>query len=173
NFFIENVLHWFRNFHIDALRLDAIHAIFDMSARHILQEIAETTEEFSKKTNRKFFLIAESDLNDSRVIKPVELGGYGIDSQWCDDFHHSVRTLITGDRDGYYVDYGLTDHLVKSFKDGYVYTGEYSEFRKRKHGNSAKDRHGSQFVVFINNHDQTGNRMFGERLTEAVSFESL
>ncbi len=173
NFFIENALHLFRNYHIDALRLDAIHGISDLSAKPFLQELAEKVEEFSLKRGRKFYLIAESDLNDSRVIRSRELGGYNIDAQWCDDFHHSLHTLLTGENQGYYMDFGRIEHLVKSFGEGYVYSGQYSEYRKRNHGNSSKDRPAAQFIVFSQNHDQIGNRMLGERLSGQVSFESL
>ena len=164
NFFIENAIYWLKNYHIDALRLDAVHAIVDAGAKHFLEELAERVEEFSKQEMRKFYLIAESNLNDSRVIKPRELGGYGIDAQWCDDFHHSLRVLITGDRSGYYVDFGDIENLVKSFREGFVYSGRYSEYRKRNFGNSSKGRPGGQFVVFTQNHDHIGNRIFGERL---------
>lgn len=173
NFFIENALHWFKNYHIDALRLDAIHGISDLGAIPFLQELSEKVEEFSSFEKKKFYLIAESDLNDSRVIRPRESGGAGIDAQWCDDFHHSLHTLLTGEKDGYYIDFGRIEHLVKSMKEGFVYSGEYSEYRKRNHGNSSKDIPAGQFVVFSQNHDQIGNRMFGERLTSLVSFESL
>lgn len=131
NFFIENNLYRFKNYHIDALRLDAIHAIYDMSARHILEELSERVMELSQIRGRKFYLIAESDLNDSRIIRPLELGGYGIDAQWCDDFHHSVHCILTGERDGYYADFGKIEHLVKAMREGFVYSGQYSIFRKR------------------------------------------
>jgi len=173
NFFIENAIHWFHNYHIDALRLDAIHGISDLSARPFLQELAEKVEELSLKSGRKFYLIAESDLNDSRVIRPGELGGYGIDAQWCDDFHHAIHTLLTGERQGYYVDFGKMEHLVKSFNESFVYSGQYSEYRKRNHGNSSKDIPARRFIVFSQNHDQIGNRMLGERLSTLVSFEAL
>ena len=173
NFFIENALHWLKNYHIDALRLDAIHGISDLSAKPFLQELAERVEEFSASERRRFYLIAESDLNDSRVITPRVVGGYGIDAQWCDDFHHSVHTLLTGEKDGYYIDFGRIEHIVKSMREGFVYSGDYSEYRKRNHGNSSKNRPADQFIVFSQNHDQIGNRMFGERLTRLVSFESL
>jgi maltooligosyltrehalose trehalohydrolase len=107
------------------------------------------------------------------VIRPRESGGFGLDAQWCDDYHHCIHTLLTGELDGYYIDFGKLQHLVKSIGEGFVYSGEYSEFRKRNHGNSSKDRPADQFVVFSQNHDQTGNRMLGERLTNIVSFESL
>lgn len=173
NFFIENALHWFKNYHIDALRLDAIHGIYDRSAIPFLQELAERVEEFSDREKRKVYLVAESDLNDSRVIRPRSQGGLSLDAQWCDDFHHCLYTLLTGGSDGYYVDFGKMEHLIKSIKEGFVYSGEYSTFRKRNYGNSSKDRPADQFVVFSQNHDQIGNRAFGERLTGLVSFESL
>jgi maltooligosyltrehalose trehalohydrolase len=173
NFFIENALHWFKNYHIDALRLDAIHGISDLSAKPFLQELTERIEEFSFQEGKKFYLIAESDLNDAKVIRPRELGGYDIDAQWCDDFHHSLHTLVTGEHQGYYIDFGKIEHLVTSFREGYVYSGQYSEYRKRNHGNSSKDRPAGQFIVFSQNHDQVGNRMLGERLSTLVSFEAL
>jgi maltooligosyltrehalose trehalohydrolase len=172
-FFIENALHWFKNYHIDALRLDAVHSIFDMSAKPFLQELAETVEEFSREEGREFHLIAESNLNDTKVIRPRELGGYGIHSQWSDDLHHSLHTLLTGEDEGYYVDFGKVEQLVKSFNEGFVYSGQHSRFRKRRHGNSSKDRPAHQFVVFSQNHDQIGNRMLGERLSNLISFEGL
>lgn len=173
NFFIQNALHWFRNYHIDGLRIDAIHSILDSSAKPFLQELTEKIEEFSLHQGRKYYLIAESDLNDSKVIKPKEIGGFGFDAQWCDDFHHALHTLVTGEKRGYYIDFGRIYHLKKALKEGYVYSGQYSEYRKRNHGNSSKERPSSQFIVFSQNHDQIGNRMFGERLTNLVSFESL
>lgn len=173
NFFIENALFWFRDFHLDALRLDAIHAIYDFSAKPFLQELAEKVGDFSEERGRKFFLIAESDLNDVRVIRPRELGGYGIDAQWCDDFHHSLHTLLTREKTGYYIDFGKVEHLTKAFREGFVYAWEYSEYRKRHHGSSSKDRPPWQFIVFSQNHDQVGNRMLGERLSKLVSFEAL
>ncbi|KJU87041.1 malto-oligosyltrehalose trehalohydrolase [Candidatus Magnetobacterium bavaricum] len=172
-YFIENALHWFNNYHIDALRLDAIHAIYDTGARHILQEIAQQVNTLARETDRRLWLIAESDLNDSRVIKPTELGGYGMDAQWCDDYHHALHTLLTGERNGYYADFGTLRDMVNAIRDGYVYCGEYSTHRKRTHGNSPQDRQDWQFVVFSQNHDQIGNRMLGERLSSLVSFEAL
>lgn len=173
NFFIENALHWFRHYHVDALRLDAIHAIFDMGEKHFLSELSERVEEFSQKQGRKYYLIAESDLNDSRVVMPRKSRGYGIDGVWCDDFHHSLHTLLTGENRGYYLDFGKIEHMVKSIREGFVYSGEYSLFRKKNHGNSSKDISAQQMVVFSQNHDQIGNRMLGERLNTLVSFEAL
>ncbi len=173
NYFIENALHWFDNYHVDALRLDAIHTIYDLSARPFLQELAEQAAEFSARQGRRFLLIAESERNDPRVIRPKEIGGFGLDAQWCDDFHHSLRTLLTEERSGYYADYGRVAHLVKAIREGFVYSGDYSHHRRRRHGSSSADRPGRQFVVSAQNHDQVGNRMFGERLSELVSFDAL
>jgi maltooligosyltrehalose trehalohydrolase len=173
NYFIENVLYWLEYYHVDALRLDAIHAIFDSGAKHILQEMAERVEEFSQMVGRKFYLIAESDLNDVRVIRPRELGGYGIDAQWSDDFHHSLRTVLTRESGGYYADFGSCEQLAKAYQNTFVYDWQYSQFRKRYHGSDASDRPASQFVVCIQNHDQIGNRMLGERLSDLVDFEGI
>jgi maltooligosyltrehalose trehalohydrolase len=172
-YFIDNALYWFEQFHIDALRLDAVHAIYDMSARHILQCLAESTKECSRKHKRKFYLIAESDLNDTRIIQSPELGGYGIDAQWSDDFHHSVHAFLTGEQFGYFKDFGNLEHLTKAIKYGFVYDGQYSEFRKRSHGNSSLEVSAEQYVICTQNHDQVGNRMLGERLSTMLSFDSL
>jgi maltooligosyltrehalose trehalohydrolase len=173
NFFHENAIHWLQNYHMDALRLDAIHAIYDMSAKPFLQELAEKTKQFSRQEHRKIYLIAESDLNDSKVVRSVEYGGYGMDAHWSDGFHHALHTLLTGERQGYYLDFGKINHLSKALREGAVYTGQYSEYRKRRHGNCARYRDGRQLVVCSQNHDQVGNRMLGERLSQLVSFESL
>ncbi len=173
NYFIENALYWFRDYHIDALRLDAVHAIYDFGAQHILVELADRVAELSQVEGRQFYLIAESDLNDVRVIKPKEIGGHGLDAQWSDDFHHCVHTLLTQEKLGYYMDFGDSHHLAKVLEEGFAYSWDYSPHRKRYHGNYAGDRPGEQFVVCIQNHDQVGNRMLGERLTHLVSFEAL
>ncbi len=173
DYFIENALYWFERYHIDALRLDAIHGIFDMSARPFLQELTERVEGFSIKRGRKHYLIAESDLNDVRVIRPAQMGGYGIDAQWSDDFHHAVHTLITGEKTGYYLDFGSIDHLEKAYREGFVYSWNYSPYRRRFFGSSSADRPARQFVVFTQNHDQVGNRMLGERLATLVPFDAL
>jgi maltooligosyltrehalose trehalohydrolase len=173
NFFLENASYWFQLYHIDALRLDAIHAIFDMSAKPFLQELAERTEELSRKIGRNFYLIPESDLNDDRISRRPELGGYGMDAQWCDDFHHAVHTLLTGEDQGYYMDFGHVQDLVKAIKEGFVYSGQFSAFRKRRHGVSSKNVPADRFVVFSQNHDQIGNRLQGERLSKLVPYETL
>lgn len=172
-FFIENVLYWLRDHHIDALRLDAVHAIYDLGAKHFLQEMAENVTNLSKQEGREFYLIAESDLNDPRIIRPAEYGGYGLQAQWSDDFHHSLHALLTGDNIGYYEDFGKCEDLAKAFKDTFVYDWKYAPHRQRFHGNYTGDRPFTQFVVCIQNHDQIGNQPRGERLSKLVSFEAL
>jgi maltooligosyltrehalose trehalohydrolase len=172
-FVIENALMWFRDFHIDGLRLDAVHAIRDFGAKHILEELKENTEQLSKVTGRKHLLIAETDLNDVRYINPIEKGGYGIDIQWCDEFHHSVHSLITSEKTGYYSDFGTIGMLCKSLNSAYVYDGIYSPSRKRTFGNKTTGLPGSSFLVFLQNHDQTGNRLHGDRLSAMVDSEAL
>ncbi|MCP4650667.1 MAG: malto-oligosyltrehalose trehalohydrolase [PVC group bacterium] len=173
NYFIENVLSWFDNYHIDGLRLDAVHGIYDLSGKHILEEFAEAVEDASMRQGRKLCLIAESELNDTRLIKSKDVGGYGIDAQWCDDFHHALHALLTEEKQGYYIDYGKTEHIMTALKEGFVYSGQYSVFRKKHYGNSSKDISGNQFVVCAQNHDQIGNRRQGERLSRLISFEGL
>lgn len=173
NYFLENAIYWLENFHIDALRLDASDNIFDIGAKHFLQELSEKVSDFSNKQGRKFYLTAENDLSDTKVIRGIEFGGYGIDAQWNDAFHHCLHTVLTGEQVGYYQDYGTVELLAKAYKESFVYSGQYSPFRKRFHGNNSSHIPGSQFVVFVQNHDQIGNRMLGERLTHLVSFEAL
>ena len=172
-FFIENALYWLAEFHIDALRLDAIHGIVDPSARPFLGELSAAVHAFAQTQGRQVYLIAESNLNDTRVIRPQALGGYGLDAQWNDDFHHALHALLTGERAGYYADFGKISDLATAFQEGYVYAGQYSLFRKRRHGNSSKSIPVRQFVVFAQNHDQIGNRALGDRLTQRVASEGL
>ncbi|HDQ25211.1 MAG TPA: malto-oligosyltrehalose trehalohydrolase [bacterium] len=164
DYIIENALYWLDEFHIDGLRLDAVHAIFDFSAKHILAEIKERVCDYAAKTGRIINVIAESDLNDSRIVRPVKQGGYGLDAQWADDFHHSLHSVLTGEKSGYYTDFGGTAQLVKVLRSPFVYDGIYSCFRKRRHGNSAVNIPACRFTVFSQNHDQTGNRAHGGRL---------
>ncbi len=174
NYFIQNALYWLREFHIDALRLDAIQAIYDLGAKHFLWELAEAVHHFSQQGQKwKRHLIAESDLNNPQIIRPSELGGYGIDAQWSDDFHHALHTLLTGDRQGYYQDFGQFADLAKAYNDTFVYDWKYAPHRQRFHGVSCRDRSLSQFSVCIQNHDQIGNQMKGERLSQRISFEGL
>ncbi|MEA5562871.1 malto-oligosyltrehalose trehalohydrolase [Planktothrix agardhii] len=173
NFVIENALYWLRDFHIDALRLDAADNIFDLGAKHILQELADQVNQLSQQQGRKFYLMAETDLNDGKLIRSKAVGGYGLDGQWCDDFHHAIHTVLTGENIGYYQDYGSCEQLAKSYRESFVYTWDYSQNRKRFHGESVADCPPHQFLVFSQNHDQIGNRLLGERLTALVSYEGL
>lgn len=170
-YFIENALMWFRDFQIDALRLDAVHAIKDLSPVHILQEIKLHVDRLMEETGRTHYLITELDLNDTRFIKPIANGGYGMDAQWIDEFHHALRSTATGESTGYYSDFSGIEHLAKAYKDAYVYDGQWSPHRKKTFGVKAAEAGGSQFIVFSQNHDQVGNRMLGERTSTLVSFE--
>lgn len=172
-FFIENALYWVTEFHIDALRLDAVHAIMDQSARPFLEELGIAVHNQTTHLNRHVHLIPESASNDARLIRNRDRGGLGLDAQWSDDFHHALRTLLTGERTGYYQDFGELHHLTTALREGWTYAGEYSPFRQRRHGNSAHDIPAHRFVVFSQNHDQVGNRMLGERLSQLVSFDAM
>jgi maltooligosyltrehalose trehalohydrolase len=173
HYFVENALYWVTDLHVDALRLDAIHGIVDLSAEPFLAELAHAVHGEAKRMERRIYLIAESNLNDARVVRPPEAGGYGLDAQWNDDFHHALHVLLTGEKVGYYRDFGELDHLAKAFREGFAYSGAYSAYRKRRHGNSSRDIAASRFVVFAQNHDQVGNRMRGDRLSCLVGFEAL
>jgi maltooligosyltrehalose trehalohydrolase len=172
-FIIDNALYWVTEYHMDGLRIDAIHGIFDFSARHILDEIRESVHQQARRLGRHIVVIAESDLNDVRVINPPSKGGYGLDAQWNDDFHHCLHTLLTGERNGYYRDFGDIDQMVKAIREGFVYSSQYSPYRKRRHGSSSRHLHPSKFVIFSQNHDQVGNRLKGDRLSTMVPFEAL
>jgi maltooligosyltrehalose trehalohydrolase len=172
-FFIENALYWLEDFHIDVLRLDAIHGIFDASAFPFLAELSNEVDALAARTGRIISLVAESDLNDARVLRSRCEGGFGIPSQWSDDFHHSVHTLLTGENSGYYQDFGGVRHLAGTLKQGWYYAGQYSRHRRRRHGNRPPPFKGTNYVVCTQNHDQVGNRAVGERLSSLVNFESL
>ena len=173
-FFIENALYWLTEFHFDALRLDAVHAIRDISALPFLRELKQKTAARAEQLDRSFYLIGETDLNAPRFILPETLGGYGLDGQWADDFHHCLHVLLTGEQRGYYEDYtaGL-EQFAKVWREGYAFTGEYSPYRKTHHGQPTAGLSPRQFVVCSQNHDQVGNRMAGDRLSSLVDFESL
>ena len=200
-FFIDNACWWVRDFHIDGLRLDAVHAIYDFSAQHILADIAEAVHaavlplppgegrgegesyhvappphpsplpegEGTSTPVRAVHVIAETHQNDVRLVRPAQVGGYALDGVWSDDFHHSVHSLLTGEIDGYYQDFGQPEHLAKAISDVFVYDGCYSSFRRRRHGNKVGDSDRSSFVVAIQNHDQVGNRALGDRLSTIIS----
>ena len=171
-FVIDNALMWVRDFHVDGLRLDAVHAIYDFSARHILAELEEAVQEEAARQKRIVHVIAESDQNDVRLMRPREQGGYGLDGQWSDDFHHSVHALLTGQHDGYYQDFGRPEQLAKALNDVFVYDGCYSPFRRRRHGSRVGNLDRRRFVVAIQTHDQVGNRARGDRLTTLVPPEA-
>ncbi|MEW6441882.1 MAG: malto-oligosyltrehalose trehalohydrolase [bacterium] len=171
-FFVENALYWVSRFHVDALRLDAVHAILDFSALPFLEELSMAAQERAERLNRRVHLIAESDLNDTRLVRSRELGGFGLDAQWLDDFHHAVHGLLTGEKDGYYEDFGGLSHLEKALRDGFVYAGDFSVHRRRPHGRSSRGIPPGRFVAFTQNHDQIGNRMAGDRLSTLLSFEA-
>lgn len=172
-YFIESALSWITDYHIDALRIDAIHGIFDFSARTFLEDLVIAVKERGRETGRTAYLIAESDLNDIRVVTPLQKGGIGLDAQWNDDFHHALHTMLTGERNGYYRDFGTIHDMAKAFHEGYVYTGQYSLHRQRKHGSQSKNRPSTQFVIFSQNHDQVGNRALGDRLSTLLPIERL
>jgi maltooligosyltrehalose trehalohydrolase len=172
-FIVNNALYWATEYHMDGLRVDAIHGIFDFSARHILYDIKEAVQLEAQRSGRHIAVIAESNLNDVRVINPTLKGGYGLDAQWNDDFHHCLHTLLTGEKKGYYQDFGRFNQLAKALREGFVYSGQYSSYRKRQYGSSSKHLPPTKFVVFSQNHDQVGNRLKGDRLSTLVSFEAL
>jgi maltooligosyltrehalose trehalohydrolase len=172
-YFIDNALYWIAEYHIDALRVDAVHGIFDFGAHHFLKELAEAVHAHGAQLRRKVYVVAESDLNDVRVINPPQRSGYGLDAQWNDDFHHALHALLTGERQGYYKDFGKTGQMKKALSDGFVYSGQYSPFRKRRHGSSSKSRPAGQLIVFLQNHDQVGNRALSERLSITQPLEKL
>ncbi|WP_210488839.1 malto-oligosyltrehalose trehalohydrolase [Rufibacter aurantiacus] len=167
----ENLLMWFRDFHIDAVRMDAVHAIKDFSPNHILREMKQHVYQLMEETGRNHYMIVELDLNDTRFINPLEQQGYGMDAQWIDEFHHALRVTITGEQTGYYSDFSGISHLAKAYQDAYVFDGQFSEHRMKTFGVKAENNPGKQFVVFTQNHDHVGNRMMGERLGALVSFE--
>ena len=170
-FFCDNALMWMRDFHIDGLRLDAIHEIVDRSAVHFLEQLSAEVEVLAATLGGRLVLIAESDLNDPRVVTPREAGGYGIDAQWSDDFHHALFTLLHVEGGGYYADFGSFEKLVKSLKHVFIYDGAYSTYRRRRHGRPVDGLSARHFICFIQNHDQVGNRATGERLEHIVGMD--
>ncbi len=160
---------WLVDVGADGLRLDAVHAILDSSATHLLAELSDRVAAYGRAADRTYVLIAECDLNDPRYTRPTAAGGLGMSGQWVDEFHHSVRTFLTEDKTGYYGDFGSVDHVYRALRDAYVYTGQYSEHRKRRFGRRPSGAAVHQFVVFGQNHDQVGNRALGERLHEHLT----
>ena len=170
-FFIDNALYWLTEYHIDALRLDAIHGIFDFSALHILAELGQAFHCQAEQLGRRAWIIAESDLNDVRVIQPRSVGGLGLDAQWHDEFHHSVMSYLTKADRGYLGGFGRLQDIQKAITEGFVYDGSYSPYRGRRFGSSSKDISGERFVAFLQNHDQVANTAQGHRLAGLVSIE--
>jgi maltooligosyltrehalose trehalohydrolase len=169
-FFVDNALYWLNEFHVDALRLDAVHAIVDTSETHLLKQLAAEFRAQAARLGRPAFLIAESDFNDVRVIRP-EGEGLGLDAQWSDDFHHSLHAVLTGADRGYFSDFGRVGDLAKAIEEGFVYCGQHSQFRGKCHGTSSAGRPGEQFVVCIQNHDQIANGYWGDRLSRLAEPE--
>lgn len=170
-FIIDNALMWLKDYHADGLRLDAIHAIYDQSAIHILEQIAREVKKLEAQTGKHLFLIAESDLNNPRIVQNFDIGGYGFNAQWSDDFHHSLHSILTGETNGYYEDFGRLADLAKSIKNVFVFDGIYSTFRKAVHGRAAVNCDARNFLGYIQNHDQIGNRAKGDRISHIVSHE--
>ncbi|MBO0727805.1 MAG: malto-oligosyltrehalose trehalohydrolase [Acidimicrobiaceae bacterium] len=163
-FVIDNACMWLENYHVDGLRLDAVHAIVDLSAVHILEELAEAVDGLSGRLGRPLWLVAEDDRNDPRPLNARSLGGYGLDAAWNDEFHHALHASVTGERTGYYLDFGAPSQLARAYEKVYVHGRDFSPFRDRHHGRPVGELPGRAFVVCAQNHDQVGNRAAGERL---------
>jgi maltooligosyltrehalose trehalohydrolase len=172
-FFCDNALMWLRDYHVDGLRIDAVHAIFDASAIHFLEQLGAEVHALEVAVGRPLVVIAESDLNLPRIVTPREAGGYGLDAQWNDDFHHALHTILTGESAGYLRDFGLIAHLAKTLTRGFVYDGIYSKSRRRIHGAPVTGLSAHRFIAFLQNHDQVGNRAMGERLGHLVTIDQL
>lgn len=172
-FFCDNALMWMEEFHIDGLRLDAVHEYVDRSAIHFMEQLSMEVEELSTRLGRRLVLIAESDLNDPRVVRQREANGYGMDAQWNDDFHHALFTVLGtgGGEKGYYSDFGSMERLAKALTQVFVYDGIYSGYRRKIHGRKVEGISMHRFVGFIQNHDQVGNRATGDRLEHIVGLE--
>lgn len=172
-FFIDNARYWFEHYHIDGLRLDATHALIDNSTVHFLEELAASTADWAAQHNRTVHLIAESDRSDYRLTTSREANGLGMDAQWLDDLHHVLHVALTGEDDGYYADYQEPSLVPKVLRDAFAYTGEHSPARQRRHGRAPQPLPTDRFVVATQTHDQVGNRMLGERLTQLTDFDGL
>jgi maltooligosyltrehalose trehalohydrolase len=173
DYFSENVIHWFLNYHLDGIRIDAIHMMFDSGAVNFWELVQKKVKKAEQQSGRKFYLIAECDFNSPRITRSPETGGLGFDGQWLDDFHHSLYVLLDKDGKSRYEDFGRIEQLAKAYKEGFVHSGEYVSFRKRKHGASSAGIPGDRFIVFNQNHDQIGNRVNGERLSQLVDHEHM
>jgi maltooligosyltrehalose trehalohydrolase len=168
-FFCDNALMWLRNYHIDGLRLDAVHAYNDRSAINFMEQLSSEVRTLEAETGKYYVVIAESDLNDPRLVRAHEAEGYGMDAQWSDDFHHALFVLLTGDCSGYYADFGTMADLAKALKSVFVYDGIYSAYRDRVHGRSVEGLSAWRFLGYAQNHDQVGNRAKGDRLCQITN----
>ncbi len=169
----DNAIMWLRDYHFDGLRIDAIHAFFDSSAVPFLEQLTGEVKRLEAHLGRSLIVIAESDLNDPRVVKPTEAGGYGIDAQWSDDFHHALHSVLTGDRAGYYQDFGTLGDVARALENAYVFDGRQSLYRGRPHGRKPEGLSGWRFLGYLQNHDQVGNRKNGERSSHLMSIARL
>jgi maltooligosyltrehalose trehalohydrolase len=169
DFVLDNVWHWIHDFHFDGLRLDAVHSMFDISPRHILREIKESADAAAAERGQRAYVVVESLLNDVRMLHPPERGGYGLDAEWNEDFHHAVVAFLIGERHGKYVDFGRAEQLPQVLEHTFLLSGGYSQFRGRRWGAPVGDLPGDRFVIGIQNHDHVGNRARGERLASLVS----
>jgi maltooligosyltrehalose trehalohydrolase len=172
-FVTGNVLHWAQHYHLDGLRLDAVHEIYDRNAVSIWENMQASVRQWTLQSGRPFYLIAESDLNDPRTVQPTTSGGQGFDAQWLDDFHHALYVLLDSEARRNYGDYGELQQFARAYTEGFVFTGEYANFRHRRHGASSANLPPERFVIFNQNHDLPGNRPGGERLSMLVNFERL
>ena len=170
---VANAVGWVRDFHLDGFRLDAVHGIVDQSAVHLLEQLTTAVHDEGERLGRAVHVIAESDLSDPRLVRSVERGGYGLDAQWSDEFHHGVHVALTGERDGYYADFTGLGDLARLLCDRYAYAGRYAPARQRTIGRPARDLPYDRFVVCVQNHDQVGNRMLGERLSALTDLEGV
>jgi len=173
-FFCDNAIMWLLEYHVDGLRLDAVHELTDRSAFHFMEQLSAEVETVGAMLGRKLVLIAESDLNDPKIVRPREAGGYGMDAQWSDDFHHSLFTLLHAEQNsgGYYEDYGRFAYLAKALEKVFVFDGNYSIYRRRTHGRPIDGLSAHHFIDFVQNHDQVGNRATGDRLEHIVGLDA-
>jgi maltooligosyltrehalose trehalohydrolase len=168
-YIVDNATQWLRDYHLDGLRLDAVHALLDPSATHVLEELANEVVALEARLGRHLTLVAESDQNDPRLLRAPEAGGYGLPAQWSDDYHHALHAVLTGERQGYYEDFGRLEHVARALEETFVYADSYSAHRARRHGRPPIDLHAWRFVSFLQNHDQVGNRARGDRLGHSLA----
>ena len=168
-FVVDNAAMWIRDYHVDGLRLDAVHAIVDQSAIHILEDVDKAVRAVGEEDRRATFVIAESARNDPRLVRPVDAGGFGLDAAWADDWHHALHTVLTGERNGYYEDFGSFEQLAKALRQAWVYDGVRSPHARAVRGRSPSGLPPDRFVVAVQNHDQVGNRAGGERISSLTS----